>query len=416
MSSSAIRGRATGGRAASTARSVGDARATRRALVTLWCAWLVLMTGVNLATPLYPVYAKRFGFSSLVLTVIFAVYALVLAPSLLLFGRLSDRFGRRLVILLGLGAAAAGLVLFAAASSTAWLFGARALQGLAVGMISGAATAALVELDVFGDDRRPAMLAGLAQAGGSALGPLVAGLLAEWAPDPRRLSFVVLLALTAAAGSLALALLPANPSEQHEPWRIQPPRVPPEIRRDFARVALTAGTVWGAVALSLSIVPSYTTQILKTHDLALLGALGALALGSSCAAQLVARRLAPPARRVQAGGLAALTVGMLALAAAAPAHSLPLLLAGAVCAGGGHGFAFVFAQYELNMIAPSDRRGEVTAAFVCCIYLVVAAAVIGSGLLDLVVSLSGAVATIAVVLGVIATGSALWQLRAARST
>jgi type IV secretory pathway VirB2 component (pilin) len=42
--------------------------------------------------------------------------------------------------------------------------------------------------------------------------------------------------------------------------------------------------------------------------------------------------------------------------------------------------------------------------------------VIGSGLLDLVVSLSGAVATIAVVLGVIATGSALWQLRAARST
>jgi predicted MFS family arabinose efflux permease len=413
MSTSAIRGRATARAAAST---VDDAPAARRALVTLWCAWLVLMIGVNLATPLYPVYAKRFGFSSLVLTVIFAVYALVLAPSLLFFGRLSDRFGRRLVILLGLGAAAGGLVMFAAASSTGWLFGARALQGLAVGMISGAATAALVELDVFGDDRRPAMLAGLAQAGGSALGPLLAGVLAEWAPDPRRLAFVALLALTVAAGSLSLALLPPNRTGQQEPWRIQAPRVPPEIRGDFGRVALTAATVWGAVALSLSIVPSYATQILKTHNLALLGALGALALGSSCAAQLVARRLAPPARRVQAGGLAALTVGMLALAAAAPAHSLVLLLAGAVCAGGGHGFAFVFAQYELNMLAPADRRGEVTAAFVCCIYVVVAAAVIGAGVLDLVLSLSGAVATIAVALGVVASASALWQLRAARST
>jgi predicted TIM-barrel enzyme len=76
----------------------------------------------------------------------------------------------------------------------------------------------------------------------------------------------------------------------------------------------------------------------------------------------------------------------------------------------------LFAQYELNMLAPADRRGEVTAAFVCCIYVVVAAAVIGAGVLDLVLSLSGAVATIAVALGVVASASALWQLRAARST
>src|SRR5213082_208070 len=113
----------------------------------LWVTWLVLMAGANVATPLYAVYAQRFGFSSLVLTSIFATYAFVLVPALILFGRLSDRFGRRPVILAGLAVAAAGLVLFAVAAGAAWLFGARSLQGLAVGMIGGAATAALVELD-----------------------------------------------------------------------------------------------------------------------------------------------------------------------------------------------------------------------------------------------------------------------------
>src|SRR5881398_3138951 len=101
----------------------------------VWLSWLALMASTNLATPLYPVYAQRFGFSSLVLTAIFATYAFVLVPALILFGRLSDRFGRRPVLFVGLLTAGVGLALFASARSAAWLFGARAIQGLAVGMI-----------------------------------------------------------------------------------------------------------------------------------------------------------------------------------------------------------------------------------------------------------------------------------------
>ena len=118
-----------------------------RPLLTVWVSWLILMTGVNLATPLYAVYAERFDFSTLVLTAVFTTYMFVLIPSLLLFGRLSDQVGRKPVIVAGLLVGCVGLVLFAAATSTVWLFAARAVQGLGVGMISGAATAALVELD-----------------------------------------------------------------------------------------------------------------------------------------------------------------------------------------------------------------------------------------------------------------------------
>src|SRR6266516_5038837 len=99
---------------------------------TVSSALFALLMGANLPTPLYDVYRQRFGFSSAVLTLVFATYAVVLIPSLLVFGQLSDRLGRRRVLMLGLGAAAVALALFAAAQGTGWLFAARAVQALAI--------------------------------------------------------------------------------------------------------------------------------------------------------------------------------------------------------------------------------------------------------------------------------------------
>jgi MFS family permease len=127
-----------------------------RPLLTVFLGWLWVMAGANLAAPLYSVYASEFGFSGIVLTTVFAMYALTLVATLLLCGRLADRFGRRPVILAGLVVACLALVVFAVAEATWWLYLARALQGVAVGLISGPATAALVELDPQREQRRPA--------------------------------------------------------------------------------------------------------------------------------------------------------------------------------------------------------------------------------------------------------------------
>jgi MFS family permease len=366
--------------------------------LTVWVTWLVLMAGANLATPLYALYASRFHFSSLVLTTVFATYAVVLVPALILFGRLSDQFGRRPVILAGLGVAGLGLALFAAADGTAWLYGARAVQGLAVGMIGGPATAALVELDPDGDRRRAALFAGLAQAGGSATGPLVAGVLAQWAPDPLRLCYLVGIGATVAVAAATLTLPAAGGGGER--WRPQWPHVPREIRGGFARVSLTAAVAWASVALYLSIVPSYAAQLSTTHDVALLAAIAALALLSSCVAQVVAPR------HTQGAGLVVLGVGLLGLVLAAPAHSLVVLVVGSVLAGAGHGAAFLDAQQDMNEIAPEGSRGEITSAFIAAIYAAVACAVVGTGLLDLVFSLQTAVVAVASALLVLSAAAA----------
>jgi MFS family permease len=373
----------------------------------------VLVAGANLATPLYAVYRERFGFSSVVLTLVFATYQLVLCPSLLLFGQLSDRVGRRPVIAGGLAAAMAGLALFALARGTGWLFAARTVQGLAVGAASGAATAALVELAPSGERARAALVSTLAQAGGSAAGPLVGGMLAEWAPAPRTTAFVAGLVVTGAVLAAVLALS-GLPGAGGGAWRMQRPSVPPEIRAHFARLALSAAAAWAVAGLYLSVVPSYAGSLLDTSNLALEGAITAVMLLASCVAQVVFRRGGAP-ERDQSLGLALVVVSLVALVLAFPAHSLVLLLAAALLGGVGHGMAFLGAQADLNAVAPPDRRGEVTAAFFVCIYLGVGVSAIGVGLLATLASLSTAVAVFACVTGAACLAAIAWHVAVQRA-
>jgi MFS family permease len=94
-------------------------------------------------SPLYATYREMWGFSPLVLTLVYGTYAFGVLAALLLAGRVSDQVGRRPTLLVALSALMLATVGFTLASSVVWLFVARGVQGLATGVALSAASAAL---------------------------------------------------------------------------------------------------------------------------------------------------------------------------------------------------------------------------------------------------------------------------------
>src|ERR1700683_2792212 len=194
--------------------------------------WLVAAAFcVNLAfsavpTPLYVIYQHRDHFSTLMITVVYAVYAIGVIGSLFLGGHVSDWVGRRRVLVPALAVNVLSAVLFIAFPSLAGLIIARVVSGVSIGLTTGTATAYLAELHLGAGGspaaRRPQVVATASNLGGIGVGPLSAGLLAQFAPSPLVLPYVifggvlVLLALL-----IAFAPETASRPDPQPAWRPQ---------------------------------------------------------------------------------------------------------------------------------------------------------------------------------------------------
>jgi MFS family permease len=120
-------------------------------------------------SPLYETYARLWGFSSIVLTLVYATYALGVLAALLLAGRVSDVAGRRPVLTIALGALLGATVMYMLAGSVAWLFAARAVQGLATGLVLGTASAGLLDFHPRQDPEGVGLTNGVVSAAGLGL-------------------------------------------------------------------------------------------------------------------------------------------------------------------------------------------------------------------------------------------------------
>jgi len=371
-------------------------------------AVLMLFVGTTIPTPLYRVYQTKLGFSSGVLTLLFAVYVFALLPLLMVVGGISDRIGRRPPLLAGFAAAAAGSILFAVGNGLGSLFIARILQGIATGLIAPVATAALAELQPADDTGKAAYLASAANVGGAAIGPAFGGVLAQYAPWPIVLPYLAHLLLMTPV--VALAATPETVTARR-PFvlELRRPQVPREIRREFRLSAAVSFTVWAATALYLTLAPSYVAKLLGLANLAAGGGIVCLMLGASALAQTVLRRLPP--RIGMATGLGTLIPGLGGVVLAAPLHSAPLLFGATLIVGLGQGLAYVSSLTLLNGIAPEQQRGDVTAAFYVVTYVGVALPVIGVGFGAQLIGLFAAVAVFAALVGASALGLVVATVR-----
>jgi MFS family permease len=388
--------------------STGERGSAKAAYPLVALAMGLAVMGTNIPSPLYGVYAAEWGFSSGTVTLIFAVYCLVLIASLLLSGRLSDEVGRRPVILAALLVISLGSLFFCLAQGVAWLLAARAVQGVGVGMLSGAATAALAELHPEGDRRAAALAATVALTGGSAVGPVFGGLLAEYGPYPLRLPYLANLLLLFAVIACLWAVMPETVAPKPRAEVVLRPRrpgVPEGVRFAFALGSGACFVGWAVAGLYIALVPSYVESLLDVRNLAVGGAPVALMLAAACAAQVALRGLAP--RRAIACGMAAQVAGMAAIVAAVPASAVWLLLAGALLDGAGLGLAFMGGLGLVGRVAPAESRAEVLSACYVVTYLGESLPVLGVGYGADYLGLFPAVAAFAAVIGVLGLLTAL---------
>jgi MFS family permease len=351
-------------------------------------ALAVLLTGTNLATPLYATYEHVFRLSPLDVTLLVAVYAAAVVVALLICGPLSDTAGYRPVLVAGLAAAACGSALLAAATGPGWLFAGRAVQGLAVGTCSGALTAGLVLTEPRGRRARASFLAATATTAACGFGPVLAGALAQYAPAPRTRSYLVEIGLLVPAAGAA-ALLPGSLGRTGQRWRPRWPGLPPPIRAAFLGPAVVSLLAWAVAYVVLALVPSYAAAALGGSNLLVDGAAAGSLLLVAALAQAACRSWDPA--RAQQAGLAGLAAGLLGLIAAGLAGSVVLLFGAMAVAGAGQGLAFMGGIRRINEIAPAAARAGTVAMFYVVTYAGSGLVTVGVGLLATMLGLTASV-------------------------
>jgi MFS family permease len=335
----------------------------RRAAFWLLAAVLCLLFVATAApAPLYGVYQAEWHFSVTTLTAVFAVYAFVLLITLLMFGSVSDYFGRQRTIVAGLAAYAMACGVFLAAGDVWALFVARALQGLAVGLATGALGAAMLELQPEGSGLAPPVTSAAGPLG-LAIGGFGASALVQYGPARTDLVWWLLLAAGLALVVAVLAVPESGAARSRTRASFRPRlRVPRAARGVFAVALPCLIGAWALSGFYLSLGPSLAAQLLRSQNLLWGGVVIALLFGVGVPVTLAARNSTPS--KVMLGGCVALFAGAVITFVAIATRTSALLLAGTAVAGLGWGPAFLGAYGTIVALAsPEDRAGLVAAIF-----------------------------------------------------
>jgi len=343
----------------------------------------------NVAAPLYVVWQAELGFSKGTLTAIFCWYMVGMSVSLLVSGRVSDRLGRKAVLLPALGLGLVAAVLFATAQGVPALSVGRVLAGAANGALVSAGAAAVTDLAGPGRKRLAALLGSVGVAVGTGFGPLWGGVVSEALPGPTSTVFWIQIGLLLTAIAVVARMPLARPADAGSGGWVRVPRVPVESRRRLLAAVAVAGPALATTSFMLSLAPSLLSEQLGTDNRIVAGAVAAVAFTASILSQVALKRL-PVARLMvaAAAGTIACAAGLLAaVATAAPAA----LLVAAVFAGAAQGLGFLGGLSMLNQAVPATALAEANAAFNISIYALGGALSLGLGYLSDAVGLGTAI-------------------------
>ncbi|NKS54221.1 MFS transporter [Rhodococcus hoagii] len=405
--------------ASTTPATSQPARAPRRssrsvAFATAVLAFAVVMMGTTLPTPLYAIYADDLGFGLVTTTIIYAVYAAGVAVALIIFGRWSDVVGRKPLLLAGAMLSIASAVVFLSAGTVWQLMAGRILSGLSAGIYAGAATATVIELAPESWKSRAPAVATAANIGGLGLGPLLAGLLAQYGPAPLHTSFIVdLVLLTVVGVGIWYISDPVDVTPGARP-AVQKLSVPTNMRSVFTRAAIAAFAGFAVTGSFAGVAPSFVSHIIGIESHAVAGALVATLLLCSALAQIAGRRVATD--RALISGCALLAIGVLLVVVGLGAESFTFLAVGAMISGIGQGLSFSKGLSAVLAASPTHRRAEVTSAYFLVAYAAISLPIVGQGMAAAYWGLQTAGIILNVAVAVLTLAALIWTVVAARAS
>jgi predicted MFS family arabinose efflux permease len=366
------------------------------------------MAATTISTPIYPLYETAFGLSPLQITVVFAAYGVGVMGGLFVTGRLSDHIGRKPPLAGALVVAVAAMAFFIAAQGLGLLLVGRFLIGLTAGVYTGTATAWLVDLD---DDRdRATKVAVAANLGGLALGPAYAGILAQFAPQPLRTTYVVELVLLAAGLAVHLRL-PETVRRRGLELDLAGVVPPPEVRTVFLPAATAGVAAFGVSGVFGSVGPGMLAEVLGITAPTASGALLATLFLTSVGGQFLTQRVPPPI--ALPAGCVALAAGLGLLALSLAVETVVAVFAAGVVAGVAQGVIVGGGLGLLTGRAPADRRSQVASTYFLVLYIGLVVPVIAFGLVERSIGLVDAGYVFSAVVGLAALGSGLAVRRTA---
>jgi MFS transporter, DHA1 family, tetracycline resistance protein len=329
-----------------------------RPLLIIFLTIFVNLVGFGIIIPLLPFYAESFGASPFVIGLLFAVFSLCQLASAPALGDLSDRYGRRPVLIFSLLGTVISFAMLALAHSIAMLFAARIVDGLSGGNIS-TARAYVADVTEPKDRARAYGLIGAAFGLGFILGPALSGLLAGisytapiWAAA----------AVTLVATLMAWFWLPETVHRARagagNPFRF----LPELVQRPLVRRVLAMDFVyWFAFAMfqttfALFAARRFGFDAARTgYYFAGFGVLGAIIQGGFIR-PIVARLGDKPVFRL------GLVCGAAGLVFAAASYSVPMFTVALVPLAFGIGFGHPTMSSLVSRVARGDEQGRVQGA------------------------------------------------------
>jgi MFS family permease len=333
----------------------------------LFCGW-----GGNQFTPLLVRYREA-GYAPLTVDVLLGAYVLGLVPGLLLAGGLSDRFGRKPLMLTGTTLSILSSALMAVGrDSTALLGFGRFVAGLAVAAAMSVGSTWMKELSDVAPGADPELgtrRGALWLTIGFGVGAGVAGSLAQWCRWPMVLPYLVHVCLTAAA-LLVLLRCPETVHRGAESDRAAAGRFGAVRHPRFRRVIVPmAPWIFGSAGVAYAIMPQLVGGRVGSWGLAYSTLLTVCTLTAGTLVQPLASRLDRTASaRGVITAMIIMSVGLVTSATAVALSSPLLALGAAVVLGAAYGTAVVSGLLELRRLARPEEIAGLTGAYYALAY------------------------------------------------